>query len=109
MFACTSGATNKEIHIYNYYTNECPKSMQYIGHTNKVKSIAWFENDMGFASTGLDGNIYFYDLYGSVKDMQKRNDEFDYPINNKDAKMQCLSTIPGSATKYDVLAVGTDR
>jgi WD40 repeat protein len=107
MFACTSGVTNKEIHIYNYYTNECPKSMQYIGHTNRVRSIAWFENDMGFASTGWDGNIYFYDLYGSVKDMQKRNDEFDYPI--KDVKMQCLSTIPGSATKYDVLAVGNDR
>jgi len=83
MFACAAGVTNKEIHIYNYYTNEIPKSMQYIGHTNRILSIAWFENDMGFASTGWDGNIYFYDLYGSA--LQKRNDEFEYSI--KDVKM----------------------
>jgi len=81
--------------------------MQYIGHTNRIRSIAWFDNDMGFASTGVDGNIYFYDLYGSVKDLQKRNDEFDYGV--KEVKMQCLSTIPGSSTNYDVLAVGNDR
>lgn len=81
--------------------------MQYIGHTNRIRSIAWFDNDMGFASTGVDGNIYFYDLYGSVKDMQKRNDEIDYGV--KEAKMTCLSTIPGSSTNYDVLAVGSDR
>lgn len=62
---------------------------------------------MGFATTGADGNIYFYDLYGPVKDLQKRNDEYDYVV--KDVKMQCLSTIPGSTHNYDVLAVGSDK
>lgn len=63
LFACAAGQSTKEIHIYNFYTGECHKSMQYTGHTAKVRSIAWFENDMGFASTAADGNIYFYDLY----------------------------------------------
>lgn len=52
LFACAAGPGNKEIHIYNFYTNDLPRSMQYTGHINKIKSIAWFENDMGFASTG---------------------------------------------------------
>jgi hypothetical protein len=30
---------------------------------------------MGFASTSIDGNIYFYDLY---KKDTKRNDEYDF-------------------------------
>jgi hypothetical protein len=37
--------------------------MQYIGHTNRIRSLGWFENDMGFASTGVDNNIFFYDMY----------------------------------------------
>lgn len=79
--------------------------MQYVGHTNKIRSIAWFENDMGFASTGVDGNIYFFDLYGSQKDAQKRTEDKDYFI--KDVKFSCLTLIPGQP--YDVLAVGSDR
>lgn len=43
--------------------------MRYIGHTMRVRCIAWFDNDMGFASTGADGNVYFYDLYGPTKDL----------------------------------------
>jgi len=50
LFACAAGQGNKEIHVYNFYTNDLPRSMQYTGHIGKVKSIAWFENDMGFAS-----------------------------------------------------------
>lgn len=105
LFACTAGTTNKEIHIYNFYTNECPTMMQYVGHTNNVNSISWFENDLGFASTGKDGNIYFYDLYGPPKEAQKRSEDKDYL--RKDVKFSCLSIIPG--LPYEVLAVGSDK
>lgn len=44
----------------------------------RIKSIAWFENDMGFASTGVDGSIYFYDLYGKKEKEQKRNEDKDF-------------------------------
>jgi WD40 repeat protein len=107
LFACTTAQSNKEIHIYNFYTLEITTNMQFSGsHTNRIRSIAWFENDMGFASTGIDGNIYFFNLYsGSAKENGKRDENYDYL--QKDNKFACLSTIPGSS--YDVLAVGSDK
>ena len=105
LFACAAGAMTKEIHVYNFYTNECPKNMQFSGHTNRVKSIAWFENDMGFASTSTDGNIYFYDLF---KKETKRNDEYDFQAPSKDTRFSCISIIPGSDSPYNVFGVGTD-
>ena len=74
----------------------------------RIKSIAWFENDMGFASTGVDGSIYFYDLYGKKEKEQKRNEDKDFRTQEKDIKFHCVSIIPGSATPYEVLGVGTD-
>ena len=61
LFACV--AKTNEIHVYNFYTADCPVSQQYPGHQGTVKCIEWFENDMGLSSCGLDGAIYFYDLF----------------------------------------------
>ena len=36
--------------------------MQCKGHSNKVRCIDWYEDDMGFSSCGMDGNVYFFDL-----------------------------------------------
>jgi hypothetical protein len=60
---------------------------------------------MGFASTSIDGNIYFYDLY---KKDTKRNDEYDFQAPSKDTRFSCISIIPGSDSPYNVLGVGTD-
>lgn len=80
--------------------------MKFGGHTNKIRSISWFDNDLGFASTGIDGNIYIYNLYSSpAKEQGKRDENLDYL--EKENKFACLSTIPGSP--YEVIAVGSDR
>jgi WD40 repeat protein len=60
LFACAVGQS--AIHIFNFYTAECPQNMKCSGHVSKVRSIDWFEDDDGFASCGMDGNAFFYDL-----------------------------------------------
>jgi len=50
------------IHIYNFYTQECPTNMTTKGHNAKVRCIDWYEDDMGFTSCGMDGFCFFYDL-----------------------------------------------
>jgi WD40 repeat protein len=60
LFACAVG--NNAIWVYNFYTEDCPQYYQCKGHVNKVRCIDWFENDTGFTSCGIDGNVYFYDL-----------------------------------------------
>ena len=60
---------------------------------------------MGFASTGVDNNIFFYDMYQDGKETQKRNEEKTLFI--KEVRFSCLSVVPGQA--YDVLAVGSDK
>lgn len=78
--------------------------MQFGGHVNKVRCIDWFENDMGFTSCGLDGSIYFYDLYAYDRDAGKRNQEKDF--GKKETKFTSLVNLPGK--NYEVYAVGSD-
>ena len=50
LFACAQNQGN--VFIYNFWTGECPQNMQLKGHSQKVRAIEWFENDMGFATAG---------------------------------------------------------
>ena len=103
LFACVAKQT--EIHVYNFYTLECPQHMQYVGHQGQVQCIAWFENDMGFSTCGKDGNIYFYDLNNYKLDMQqKRNQEKD--VFSKGKSYSSLALMPGK--QYEAYAVGSD-
>jgi WD40 repeat protein len=106
MFACV--ANHKEVHVFNFYTSDCPATMQFTGHVQRIRCIDWFENDLGFTTCCSGGNIYFYDLnqYAKmIKEPGKRNNEKDY--NKKDIKFNCVVNVPGKP--YEILAVSNDR
>ncbi len=71
---------------------------------NKVRSIDWWENDMGFTSCGLDGNVYFYDLIYQ-KDFGQRLSEKDF--NQKGVLLTSVVNVPGKP--FEVLTVGSDK
>ena len=48
--------------IYNFYTVECPPTLQCKNHSGKIMNIEWFEDDSGFADCCAGGHVYFYDL-----------------------------------------------
>jgi len=103
LFAVAHSQT--QIHVYNFYTGDCPPSMQFIGHSQRVRCIDWFENDMGISTCGQDGNIYFYDLFTHSNDNgNKRNQEYDF--NKRDVKLTSLVNVPSKS--YQVFAVGSD-
>lgn len=58
---------------------------------------------MGFASCGMDGNVYFYDLIVQ-KELQQRLNDKDFNI--KTNQMTCVQNIPGRP--YEVFVVGSD-
>lgn len=96
-------AREQNIYVYNFYTGDQPSIYAYEGaHTQVVRSINWFENDMTFSSTGLDGNIYFFDLMGEPG---KRNQE-KYE-GRKDVKFTCLANLPNKP--YEFIAVGNEK
>ena len=106
MFACV--ANQKDIHVYNFYTSDCPPTMMFTGHVQRVRCIDWFENDLGFTTCCLGGNIYFYDLHQHQKNLKAigvRNNEKDY--NKKEVKFTSVVNVPGKP--YEVLAVGSDK
>lgn len=55
-----AGSHTSGIHVFNFYTAECPPNMQCKGHSI-VRGIDWFEDDSGFCSTGNE-HAYFYSL-----------------------------------------------
>ena len=103
LFACAVGPGS--IHIFNFYTSECPQNMQCKGHVNKVRCIDWFDDDMGFTSCGIDGNAYCYDLSKLKEDGGTRNSEHDF--NQKGVSFTGLCNIPNK--KYEILLVGSDK
>lgn len=81
--------------------------MIYKNHKGKVKSISWFDDDMGFVSAGLDQMIYVWDL---------RNSNYpEYFFKNKGTNFDCVEKgySPNFEQKLDqrlrVYAVGTDK
>ena len=78
--------------------------MQFVGHNGRIMCIDWFHNDMGFPTCGVDGNIYFYNLY-------KGNDQgvrdLDRDISFKRAKFTSVVNLPGPP--YNILAVGSEK
>jgi WD40 repeat protein len=48
MFAV--GVAQSSVQVYNFYTGEALPIFK--GHTNRVRSICWFPDDMGFVSSG---------------------------------------------------------
>lgn len=55
MFAATNGHL---IQVFNFYTGENPPNMQFKGHTGKVSSLDWHEDDTSLISTGWDGAVF---------------------------------------------------
>lgn len=92
------------IYIYNFYTEEQPTYYQCKGHVNKVRCIDWWENDMGFTSCGLDGNVYFYDLIFQ-KESGQRLSEKDF--NQKSVFLTSVVNISGKP--FEMFAVGNDK
>lgn len=66
LFAAANGPI---VQIYNFYTGEL--LIQCKGHTQKVRSIHWFNDDMGFASCGMGGDVYFWDLINAKENGYK--------------------------------------
>ena len=102
LFACAVGLN--AIYVYNFYTEDCPSYYQCKGHVNKVRSIDWWENDMGFTSCGQDGNVYFYDLIYQ-KEQQQRLNEKDF--NQKGIILTSVVNIPGKP--FEMYTVGNDK
>jgi len=68
-------------------------------------SIDWFQNDMGFTTCGLDGNVYFYDLYYVGQEIGERNRTKD--ANRREVKFTSVVNLPGKP--YEFLAVGSNE
>jgi len=62
-FAVCNGST---IQVYNTYTGDNPTTQQYREHTGVVKQVVWQENDYGFFSAGLDGNIFNWKIEDNI-------------------------------------------
>ena len=103
MFAAASG-TGGLIHVYNFYTGECPSNMQCKGHTGKVRSIDWWEDDLGFTSCASDGTCFFFDLIKQREEMSRLVD-YDYPKRN--VQFSGLVNVPNKP--YEAIVVGNDK
>ena len=56
--------------IYNFYTceiifNSKSSNENFQGHTDDVKCLTWDEDDTGFATCGLDGRAFYWQLYSN--------------------------------------------
>jgi cilia- and flagella-associated protein 57 len=66
------------VQVWNFWTGISPSKMQIKGHSLKVRSIEWFQNDEGLCTAAMDGNCYFYDLISSDELQSNRNLEHDF-------------------------------
>eukprot|EP00466_Bigelowiella_natans_P020910 jgi/Bigna1/37070/e_gw1.17.10.1 len=91
LFAAADGS---DILIYQTYT--CEKIAKLSGHTGKVTSINWAENDRALFSSGVDGSIFSWNV-------RAWNKLYDH--NQKGCNYTCVQGAPDKR----IFAVGSDR
>ena len=96
LFATTS--TQGVIQVYKFYTAECPKDLEFRLHMGRVRSIAWFDDDSGFASGGWDGFVYVWSLKNNSAPVST------FKVSN--INFNSVAKLPDSKIVY---AVGTDK
>jgi len=106
MFACV--ANTKDVHVYNFYTSDCPDTLMFTGHADKVRCIEWFENDLGFTTCCMGGHIHFYNLHQHQKNLKAKGErDNDKDFIKKEVRFTSVVNVPGKP--YEVLAVGSDK
>lgn len=90
-------------YVYNFYTGECPSHFVCKGHSQRVRSIDWNEDDMGFVSSGMGGDVFFWDLI-NIREGSNRLHEKDF--NQKNVQMTSVVNIPGK--QHETFIAGSD-
>ena len=103
LFAAAHG--NNATYVFNFYTGENPPNFQFRGHTQKVRSVDWFEDDMGFVSTSTGGDVYFWDLINVQEGGSYRIADKDFV--QKNVSMTSVCNIPGR--HQEVFCSGNDQ
>jgi len=90
LFAATNGHM---IQVFNFYTGENPPSMQFKGHTGKVSSIYWNEDDSCLYSAGWDGAVFQWDLYhrserDKIPDYSRKGTKFSSIVAAREDKAE---------------------
>lgn len=75
-------------------------------HTYRVRCIDWWENDQGFTSCCMAGNVYFYELYTKNGYGQRYLDP-DTDFMSKEVRLTSVVNVPGNL--YRMFTVGNDK
>jgi WD40 repeat protein len=58
--AANSGSS---INVFNFFTGEVVATLR--GHTSKIRSISWLNNDSRICSVGSEGAVFYWDIFPS--------------------------------------------
>ena len=89
MFACANG---HEVHVFNFYTGESPPHMKFKGHSNKVTSLHWNEDDSLLFSAAGDGTVYEW----KINSRAEQKDKPDYQAGKDSNSFECIALSPFS-------------
>jgi cilia- and flagella-associated protein 57 len=103
LFAAAYG--NNATYVFNFYTGENPPNFQFRGHTQKVRSVDWFDDDMGFVSTSTGGDVYFWDLINVQEGGSYRIADKDFV--KKSVSMTSVCNIPNR--HQEVFCAGSEK
>ena len=87
MFAAANG---HDVHIFNFYTGECPPHMKFKGHNNKVTSLHWNEDDSLLYSAAGDGTVFEWKI-NSRSDVRSKQ---DYTAGKDSNSFECIALSP---------------
>lgn len=90
LFAAVQGS---QIIVYNFWTGESGPTQLFKGHNGRVKCILWNDDDSGFYSTSIDGNMYVW----NIQDNNQRIDEY---VNSSKPIFTSVAKVPEMNTCY---------
>lgn len=103
LFAVAAGS---QVQVFNFYTGESPSHFLCKGNSQKVRSISWFDDDMGLASASQGGDVYFFDLIKKESADSSSNKIGDGFVQKS---VQLCTVVGLPDKKLEVLCAGNDK
>ena len=113
-------ATGSIIQLYAVYSGECLQEFTMRGHTNGIRKIVWYQDDLGLFSSATDGLVLAWNLEDVVANNGKKPEEvlplttsyvtsLDFVVNEKGEKTVFTNSVDSNIYEINIRNAKNDQ
>ena len=83
-------------YVHDFYTLDCPPNQMCKGHSGRIVSIDWFQDDSGFCDGCNLGMVAFYDMSQQRAEQSRCKDD---DFKKRNVAITSVAAVPGATNR----------